>query len=373
MLDHISKRLNILFVNHTSSLNGAPISCFHLMTRLGDNFRPVFGTKEEGPIVELLNKAGIKSYIVKDRGILGLHYISDFVKMIKSENIDIIHLNTLTPFCKYAAIAGFLLNVPIVWVVRENPLITRSKRLTFWLKHLSSKIVFVDNDTREKLLSDTMPDKVKVVPNGVDIDFFRPAQSDYLFKRFNINPGEKLIGYSGLLTGRKGLEYLIKAFSNIKKNLTSVKLIFIGGYTPNDVDYFMGIKELIKKLLLENDIYFTDLLFDVRDALNNLDIVVLPSLEERCSRTLLESLACAKAVVATRVGGTPEIIRDGNTGLLVEPENITQIEEAIMKLLADDALKQTMGLNGRIHIEKNFDIRNNLQVMRELYLSLIKK
>jgi hypothetical protein len=101
------------------------------MTRLGNHFVSFFATKEEGPILQWAEKADIKSYMVKQRGFLGLSYISRFTKLMRAEKIDIVHLNTLTPFCKYAGIASFLQNIPIVWVVRENPLISRSRRLAF--------------------------------------------------------------------------------------------------------------------------------------------------------------------------------------------------------------------------------------------------
>lgn len=363
--------MKILFVNNTSSLTGAPISCLNIMTNLGDNFIPVFASKENGPIVEELNKLGIKSYIVAEKGILGFRYISDFLNIIKSEKIDLIHLNTLTPFCKYAGIAGFLKRIPIVWAVRENPLISRSRRLRFWLKRLSSKIIFVDKDTKEKLLANEMPDKVDVIYNGVALDRFKPFKSDFLYKTLNINPDEKLAGYIGLITKRKGIEYLIKAIPLIKKMYEGrFKVIIIGGCKPNDEGYFSEIKGLISRLSLEKDIYFTGILPDVRDALNSLDIVVLPSLEERCSRTLLESIACAKPVAATNVGGTPEIIDNNINGILVEPQNERHLADAVSKLLSDDELRQKMGMNGRIKAEKLFNIKDNMQKIKNIYLQV---
>ena len=299
------EQIKILFVNHTSSYTGDVISCFHIMTMLGDPFIPFFAAKEEGPIMERAGKSGIKTFIIKKRGFLGLSYIARFMKIMRSGKFDLVHLNTLTPFCKYAGIASIIRNIPVVWVVRENPLISRSRRLAFWLKLLSSKIVFVDRDTKEKLLHDQASAKVRTIPNGVDTNYFVPSQSDFLFKRFHIEPETKLIGYIGLITKRKGLEYLIRALSDIKKQYRKVKLIIIGWHTSNDSEYFAGIKALIKELSLEDDIHFTGVLADIREALNSLDIVVLPSLEERCSRTLLEAMASAKPVIATRVGGTP--------------------------------------------------------------------
>jgi glycosyltransferase involved in cell wall biosynthesis len=361
--------MKILFVNHASCFGGASRSCFYLMTKLGDGFEPVFATKEEGPIIGELKKSGIRSYILREKGFLGLKYIMSFLKILKSEKVDLIHLNTLTPFCKYAGIAGFLLRIPIMWVVRENPMISRSRRLRFWLKFLSSNIIFVDSDTREKLLPDERSN-VEVIYNGVDIETFKPFKSNVLFEKFNIDTGNKLIGYIGLITKRKGLEYLVKALPIIKERYDKFKLIMIGGYKTNDEAYFLEIKELIKELKLESDIYFTGELPDVKHSLNSLDIVVLPSLEERCSRSLLESLACAKAIVATRVGGTPEIIEDGINGILVEPMNERQIAEAVLRLLSNDELRKKMGINGRMKAEKFFDIRDNIKRMRELYFNL---
>lgn len=362
--------MKILFVNHTASYTGDVISCFQIMTRLGGSFTPVFAAREKGP---MMAHAGIQSFVIEKKGFLGLNYIASFAQIIRSERIDMVHLNTLTPFCKYAGIAGFLLRVPLVWVVRENPLISRSRRLAFWLKLLSSKIVFVDRDTKEKLLHGRKDPKVIVIPNGVDTDYFTPAPGTVLFDRFHIEPDTKLIGYIGLITKRKGLEYLIRSLHGIKKKYPGIKLIIIGWHTPNDAGYFTEIRALIKELSLEDDIHFTGVLSDVRDSLASLDIVVLPSLEERCSRTLLESMSCAKAVVATRVGGTPEIIQDGVNGLLIDPENADQIGGAVLRLLEDKALREKLGRSARMHIAKHFGIAKNIDTMRKLYLSLGKQ
>ncbi len=358
--------MKILFVNHTSSFTGAPISCLNLMTRLGEGFTPVFASSEKGPLIDKLEKSGIKSYIVKNKGFLGLRYIAAFIGILRTEKIDVLFLNTLTPFCKYAGIAGFLLRIPIVWVIRENPLISRSKRLRLWLKLISSKIVFVDRDTRKNLLPG-MSKNIEVIYNGVDTEAFRPLRNDHLFKVLNIDTGQRLIGYAGLITKRKGLEHLIKALPVIKEEHEQVKLIIIGGYKENEEPYFRKIKQSVKELSLEKDVYFTGMLLNMGEALNSLDLLILPSLEERCSRVLLESLACGKAVVATRVGGTPEIIEDGVNGILVDAENEKQIAKAVLKLLKNDGLREKFGMNGRMKAEKNFNITENINRMKKLF------
>jgi glycosyltransferase involved in cell wall biosynthesis len=343
------------------------------MTRLGNSFYPVFVTKEEGPVTKRLKELGITYYTLTNKGFLGFQYIANFIKIIKSEKVDIIHLNTLTPFCKYAGIAGFLLRIPIVWFVRENPMISRSRRLTFWLKRISNTIVFVDNDTKNKLLPD-LPN-TKVIYNGVDLEVFKPFKNNFLFNKLNIDTDHRLIGYIGLITERKGLEYLIKAMALIKNQYKNIKLILIGGYKNNDYEYYWKIKRLIEDLSLKEDIYFTGVIsntFTIRDAINSLDIMVLPSLEERCSRSLLESLACGKAIVATKVGGTPEIIDNGVNGILIEPMNEIKIAEAVLLLLRDNELRKNIETNARIKAERFFDIKENVKKMRRLYLSIIR-
>jgi glycosyltransferase involved in cell wall biosynthesis len=365
--------MRILFVNHSSSLTGAPISCLNIITRINENFIPFFVTKENGPIINELKRHQVKTYIIEKKGFLGIQYIKSFLKIIDREKIDLIHLNTLTPFCKYAGIAGFIKRIPIVWFVRENPLISRSKRLKFWLKKVSSKIVFVDKDTMNKLMIKDELKKVELVYNGVDTSYFKPEKSELLIKSFKIEPENKLIGYIGLITERKGIEYLIKAFEKVKQEYKRCKLIIIGSYKKEDEFYYKKLLELIKTLNLENEIYLTGNIWDIKDAINNLDIVVLPSLEERCSRVLLESISCAKPVVASNVGGNPEIIQNGLNGLIVPPEDNDELAKAILKFLTNEKLAEEMGKNGRLIAEKYFDININIQKIKRIYIDLAGK
>ena len=340
------------------------------MTKLEEPFSPVFVARGEGPLLREIEGLGIPNYVISRKGFMGFTYVLEFMKIMRLHKVDVVHLNTLTPFCKYAGIAAFLKHLPVVWVVREDPLISRSRRLSFWLRLLAAKIVFVDQDTRNKLLHGETSERIEVIYNGVDTDYFNPAESDFFLKMFGTEKGTLFVGYIGLLTRRKGLEYLIRAFSLVRQEYRNVRMVMIGGHTANDETYFSEIRKLIKDLALEEQIFFTGMLPDVRDALRSLDIVVLPSLDERCSRSLLEAISCGKAAVATRVGGTPEIIEDGVNGILVEPGNEEQIAKALVKLLANSKLREEMGKKGRERAERQFGIRQNIERIRELYLGL---
>jgi glycosyltransferase involved in cell wall biosynthesis len=266
-----------------------------------------------------------------------------------------------------------LSKIPIVWVVRENPLISRSRRLRFWLKMLSSKIIFVDRDTRTQLLGSERGERASVIYNGVDTRVFRPFGSNVFSNMFDIDRDTLLVGYIGQITERKGVEYLIQALPLIRRHTANFKLLIIGGHRAEDEKYVSLIKGMVKELLLEDDVYFTGVVQEMSPAINNLDIIVLPSLDERCSRVLLESLACGKPAVATRVGGTPEIIEDGLNGFLVNPADSEGMAEAVRKLLADRELRLAMGKAGRVKAERDFDLRKNLDTMRDVYLKLRKE
>jgi glycosyltransferase involved in cell wall biosynthesis len=337
------------------------------MSRLGEGYAPVFVTKEQGPVAEWAARLGIRHHLVQKRGFLGLSFIRSFLRIIGEEDVRLVHLNTLTPFCKYAAIAAYLRRIPIVWFVRENPGISRSRRLARWMRQLASKIVFVDGDTRKRLMGDGRAADVSVVYNGVDLAAFAPGESGFLRERFSLGPESRVIGYVGLITRRKGIEYLIQAFDLVRKGYPEARLVIIGGHRTGEEDYLAELKALISSRSLDGNILFTGPLADVREALHSLDIVVLPSLEERCSRTLIESLACGKAVVATRVGGTPEIIEHDRSGLLVDPRNAVSLAAEMQRLLGDDDFREGIARVGRSRAEMLFDINANIEKVREVY------
>jgi glycosyltransferase involved in cell wall biosynthesis len=123
----------------------------------------------------------------------------------------------------------------------------------------------------------------------------------------------------------------------------------------------------VADLGLDRDVLFAGVMTDVRPALGGLSALVLPSYEERCSRTLIEGMAMAIPIVATRVGGTPEVVEDGASGILVPPHDPARIGEAVSLLLGDATLRLRMGRQGRARAERRFDLAANLDRIAALY------
>jgi glycosyltransferase involved in cell wall biosynthesis len=118
---------------------------------------------------------------------------------------------------------------------------------------------------------------------------------------------------------------------------------------------------------------FTGVRADVPKILAALDLFVLPSLWEGMPNAVLEAMAAGLPVVATAVGGTPEVVMDGVTGLLVPPQDPSALAQAIERLLRDPDLRRTMGRAGRRRVEQHFDVRETVRQVEDLYETLLRE
>lgn len=221
------------------------------------------------------------------------------------------------------------------------------------------KIVQLYNISREK---------IRIVPNGVDVQQFKPKniskeEMKQIKSRMELKINEKCILFVGNIIPRKGLHLLIDAMKHICREMKNVKAVIVGsGPLKNS---------LIKYAKLSNVLEHFIFLGQVEDEMlpkiyNCCDIVVLPSLQEGQGITLLEAQATAKPVVACKVGGVSEIVLHGQTGFLVEPNGL-ELSEAILKLLTDEDLKKKMGENGRKFVHEKFSWERCAEKMLNVY------
>ena len=192
--------------------------------------------------------------------------------------------------------------------------------------------------------------QIRIVPNGVDIQRFKPSISCEAIKR-QIGIDSKLcVLFVGRLIPRKGLTYLVEAASYIVKEYPQTLFLIVGdGPLKNHV-----LAHLEKTKLSSNFVLLGDANEKLLPALYNCaDVFVLPSIQEGQGIALLEAQATAKPVVAFDVGGVGEAVLDKETGLLTKPDS-SELADAVMKLLASWSLRETMGSNGRKFVVENF-------------------
>ncbi len=193
--------------------------------------------------------------------------------------------------------------------------------------------------------------KVRIVPNGVDTEKFKPARDRAAAKRqFGLDE-KRVVLFVGSLIPRKGLPFLVEAAKKIVEQQANVRFVIVGdGPLKNQL-----LSNLGKANLLGNFTFLSGLSEDALAAVYNCaDMFVLPSVQEGQGIVLLEAQASAKPVVAFNVGGVNESVLNGETGLLVTRGDSSELAEALLKLLSDDVLREKMGASGRRFVVDNF-------------------
>lgn len=201
-----------------------------------------------------------------------------------------------------------------------------------------------------------------IVPNPIDIDFFKPREH----KIAKSNP---VVLYAGRLEFRKGVHVLMRAIHRVLKKIPEAKFIFIGkdsGMKPYLINKIKDTNSSENVLIIEGMPRYK-----LKEFYQESSLCVLPSLWENHPYTCLEAMACGKPVIATNIGGYPEIIQNGFNGFLVEAGSSKELAEAILKLLSDATLCENLGKNARKTIESRYRSVEIAQRMVSIYSELL--
>jgi teichuronic acid biosynthesis glycosyltransferase TuaC len=234
--------------------------------------------------------------------------------------------------------------------------------------NFADKVLSVSEDLKLHIVNlGINEEKVHVVPNGVDAWKFKPVGKAHARDLLNLPQDKNIVLFVGALRKIKGVDYLIEAAKNFVN--TNTDLYMVG----RDDGLRKNLEKRAQELKIADRIRFTGPVNheDVPLWISASDILVLPSLSEGRPNVVLEALACEVPVVATDVGGIPEIVVDGETGYLVPAKNPVELSRKINKLLEDKSRREKMGKLGRksiiqrgltweAHAKKTVDIYSEL-------------
>lgn len=272
-------------------------------------------------------------------------------------------------------VLGRLAGVPIVISSRRNiniggPWRDLLNRCTAWL---DDAVIAVCESAREAEIkrASAAPDKVVTIYNGVDAGRFatvnlRAAAQVRHF--FGIAAEAPLLGAMGRLHPQKGFSDLLAALVQVREAIPSVRLLLVGDGGLRD-----SLETQAREMGLSGLVTFAGMRTDVPEILSALDVFVLPSLWEGMPNVLLEAMAAGLPVVATAVGGTPEVVVDGVTGLLVPPRDPAALAQAIATVLRDADVRRRMGEAGRERVERCFSLEEMVRRTEDLYEELIRE
>ncbi len=304
---------------------------------------------------DLVNSIGCHLKIFRITRIYGLSGFFQGFKFFSFLKKNSIHTIITYHFASdiWGTFWGHLAGVPLI--------ISNRRDMGFWRNTLHilayrlinpwvNKIITVTESIKQMVIQkeEVSERKIQVIYNGVEL----PASVDSLITQkdsLGLTPTDKIVLHTANLRPIKGHVYLIEAFAQVLKQYPQTKLVLVGKDELNG-----KIQNLAERLKIKDKVLFLGQRNDVQSLIPLADICVLPSLSEGMSNAILEYMACGKPVIATKVGGNPELIIDGFNGLLVDKENTTQIANALLSLLQDPQKSKIMGKNGLALIKKNF-------------------
>jgi glycosyltransferase involved in cell wall biosynthesis len=305
--------------------------------------------------------------------------IRSFVKKLYQEfPFDIIHSYALVPsgYCgnllakdfKVASICS-VLGGDINKAPFENKLsflVTKK-----CLKNVQ-QIISVSEDLKRKTLEiEPSTNKIKTIYNGVNLEIFndkKQGMGDEEVQKDSLN--SKYILFVGRISEAKGAFDLIEAFAELKDEYKDLSLVMIGERVQSK-----EFDILIRKYNLEKRVFSTGIIpyDEIPKWVNNCEMFVLPSYSEGVPNSVMEAMASGKPVIATRVGGIPEIITDKKTGLLVEVKDVLNLKRLIILLLNDELLRKEIGEEARRFVLDNFTWEGNATEIIKLYQEILNK
>jgi len=243
---------------------------------------------------------------------------------------------------------------------------SRKLRLAYrWLDLCFQRIIVPSEAVRESLLSYGIPEKqVVLVPNGVDVARFDSADEGLLRRELGVANGRLLLGIVARLSKEKDHLTLLHAIQALHRSGREVILAIVG-----EGPLQQKLLEETSRLGLRGHVHFLGSRSDIPAVLAGIDIFVLTSVTEGMSNAILEAMAAAKPVVATRVGGNPELVKEGETGYLVDVQDSMALAWTIGKLADNPGLRERMGRAARRLVIKDYSVDG----MVKHYQSLIEQ
>ena len=301
-----------------------------------------------------------------------------FVRDIRREQIQIIHAYGFYPNLFTILPAAVGTKCVRIASVRDLGVFSDRNRIRSMTQAMACRladcVVTNSSAAREWLLKQGLGrHDIHVIPNGIAI----PRESDYrndfpVRSEFQIDRSAPVIAVISRLVRTKGLEYFLEAATAVSARFPSARFLIVGGACA-EPEHRAELENRTAQLNLNGKVIFTGARNDVSQILREVDISVLPSLSESFSNTLLESMAHGIPVIATSVGGNPEIITDGVNGLLVPPRDPAELTLAMNTLLESPELARRLGKAAREKVVREYSLERLLQRTEDLYTSLLER
>ena len=361
------EKTTVLHLSTSSGPGGAERMISTLAAALNQGqFRIIVGLFRPGWLQAECEALGVRTSVMPLAGRFNLQWFRACLQLLRRERVALIHAHEFSAIlCGW--IVATLARVPFVATVHGKNYFWEKlrRRVTYRLVSRHGTMVVVSQDLKRFVCDKVgVADKrVEVIYNGV-----APAQTvtdeeaQKCKAELGISGCYPLLGVVGSLYPVKGHRFLLEAMPEVLRRWPKARLLVIG---RGELE--VSLKEQVEQLAIGANVHFLGMRQDVPRLLSLLVAFVLPSLSEGLSLALLEAMASGKPVVATRVGGNPELIDHGQTGFLVQPEDARDLAANLLKLLSDPEMMQQFGRQAAERVRQHFSMGQMVDGYRDLY------
>ncbi len=373
----MNKKIHIMHLVLSLEVGGLENGIVNLINNM-DNKRfkvSVCCLEKIGELSDRIDENRKHIFIVQKDGRMRIKDVRGLARLLKEQQVDILHTHSYGTLLR-GFISARLAGVPVIIHGEHGILYTDKFRRVIAQKILLRMVdctITVSKDLQSRIARDFNVKEKLFIPiiNGVDFSKFNHRQgksSISVREELGIDDKAVLIGSIGRLVDVKNYPLLINVINEFVIKGLDIYLIIVGD-GPVKVKLQQGIKDYG----LNDRVFLPGRKDNIPDYLSAFDIFVLTSDFEGISNTILEAMACGVPVVATNVGGTPEIVDDGNTGLLVKPRNKNELFNSLKKLYDDPPLRQKMGESAINAIAEKFSLMRMVNEYENIYTQFYNK
>jgi glycosyltransferase involved in cell wall biosynthesis len=358
----------VLYINGWSSCHGgSSTSLLDIVAALDKSrYEPLVLCPEEGPLPDRLQEIGIPCMTrrmtpLTRRGIARFAWeVPGYMRFLKKHRIDLIHANTGC-WRRSVALAAKWASVPFVQHVR-NPITDHESDFSL---DYASRIITNSNQVGDGLRGNPKyGNRVVTIYNAVDLSQYESDDD----RREEIGAADRpLVGFVGQIVPRKGVTTLLRAMPRVLQVVPNALLAVVGCSPPSDDSYEGECRQLIESLKIADHVRFTGYRRDVPAWMRSFDVFALPTRSEPFGKVVIEAMAAGCPVVASAVGGIPEIIENPRLGTLIEPDDVDALAEAIVAYLSDRKRAAEVAALARTHVQQRFSLATMAARLQELY------
>ena len=313
-----------------------------------------------------LESLGVKIVLLPIRSIYDIGSAITIVKFCKTEKIDVIHThflreNCISVFTRLLGNRAKIINTcHMNWKNRKDVQI-----LNRIITRLNYKVIAVSASVKEILESEgVQSEKIELIYNGVDYNYFKQSIQSTIDEEFNIGKNVFKISTIARFNEEKGHFYLLDIIKELgrKVDLDKFKFILVG-----DGELKQDVKRYAVDNNIDRHIIFTGLRSDIKNILDGVDLYISPSKNEALGLSILEAMACGVPVIATNVGGTPEIVGHNYWGLINYGDKQCAVSKILEMYQNKDIIKEKLGEFGKNRIKSIFNLETMAQKTYNLY------